>query len=244
MSKKKIIIIPARYKSKRFPGKPLAKILKKEMVLRVAQQCINVVGKNNLFVATDNRKIYKKVIDANFKAVMTSEKCLTGTDRVAEAAKKIKSDIYVNVQGDEPLIKANDIKKIISAKIKYPNFVICGYSKLHKTENVSNRNIPKVVINTNDELVYISRAAIPASKKGFNKNSFYNKQVCIYAFNKKELSSFFKIKKKTKLEVVEDIEILRFFELGIKIKMVKLNSKSIAVDEKKDIKIVETFLRK
>ena len=83
---------------------------------------------------------------------MTSSKCLTGTDRVAEVAKKIKSNIYVNVQGDEPTINPKDIKKIIKAKIKYPNHVICGYDMIPNSENPSDINFPKVVINKNDEL--------------------------------------------------------------------------------------------
>ena len=109
---KSIIIIPARYGSSRFEGKPLFKILGTEMVIRVANICAKVVGKENLYVATDNKKISKVVISNGYKAIMTSTKCLTGTDRVAEAALKVKSDIYVNVQGDEPTINPKDIKKI------------------------------------------------------------------------------------------------------------------------------------
>ena len=96
---------------------------------------------------------------------MTSSSCLTGTDRVAEASKKINSKIYINVQGDEPTINPNDIKKIIKAKKKFPNHVICGYDKVHKFENPSNINLPKVVVNEKQELIYISRALIPGSKK-------------------------------------------------------------------------------
>ena len=125
---------------------------------------------------------------------MTSSKCLTGTDRVAEASKKIKSNIYINVQGDEPTINPSDIKKIIQAKIKYPNHVICGYDKIHKSENPSNINLPKVVVNNKQELIYISRSVLPGSKK-LVKNYEYLKQVCIYTFNKKELAKFYSKKK-------------------------------------------------
>ena len=162
---KKIIIIPARYGSSRYKGKPLVKILKREMVLRVADICSKVVEKKDLFIATDNKKISNVAKMANYNVVMTSSKCLTGTDRVAEAAKKIKANIYVNVQGDEPTINPSDIKKVIKAKIKYPKHVICGYDKIHKYENPSSINLPKVVVNKNQELVYISRSVIPGSKK-------------------------------------------------------------------------------
>ena len=138
---------------------------------------------------------------------------MTGTDRVAEAANKIKADIYINVQGDEPLISAQDIKKIIKAKIKN---------------------------NEKNELLYISRALVPGSKKALLRT--YNKQVCIYAFNKKELDSFKKLKRKSDLEKIEDIEILRFFEFNKKILMIKTNANSIAVDHPEDIKKVEKEL--
>ena len=174
---------------------------------------------------------------------MTSKKCLTGTDRVAEAAMKIKSKIYINVQGDEPTINPKDIKKIINAKVKYPNHVICGYSKVHKFENPSNKNLPKVVINSKNELIYISRALIPGSKKN-NQDIVYYKQVCIYAFSKKELKKFFLKNKKSKTESIEDIEILRFFDLDVKIKMVRLNSNSVSVDEIKDVNKAEKLLKK
>ena len=109
------IIIPARYGSSRYEGKPLVKILGREMILRVADICAKVVKKNNLFIATDDKRISLKVDENGYNFIMTSKKCLTGTDRVAETSKKIKSDIYINVQGDEPTIRPNDIKKIINA---------------------------------------------------------------------------------------------------------------------------------
>lgn len=237
------IIIPARYGSSRYEGKPLVKILGREMILRVADICAKVVKKNDLFIATDDRRISQKVEENGYNFIMTSKKCLTGTDRVAETSKKIKSDIYINVQGDEPTIRPNDIKKIINAKIKFPNHVICGYDKIHKFENPFSLNLPKVVVNEKSELVYISRLAIPGSKKKFLKKD-YLKQVCIYAFNKDELKKFYSRNKKGKLEKMEDIEILRFFEDNIKIKMIRLNSDSVAVDEKKDVKKAEKIIKK
>lgn len=237
------IIIPARYGSKRYKGKPLVKILGREMILRVADICSKVSGKKNLFIATDDNRILSVVKKNGYNAIMTKKNCLTGTDRVAEAAMKLDSNIFINVQGDEPTINPKDIKKIINAKKKFPNHIICGYDKINRYENPSNRNIPKVVVNASNDLIYISRSVIPGSKN-INKKIDYHKQVCIYAFSKKELKDYSSLNKKTFLEKVEDIEILRFFDLNHKIKMVKLNSNSVAVDEISDVKKAEKILIK
>ena len=238
MKKSVAIIIPARFGSSRYRGKPLAKILGRELVLRVADVCAKTVGLKNTYVATDSKKIQKKVNEENFKSIMTSSKCLTGTDRVAEASKQLNAKIIINVQGDEPLVKPKDIKSIINAKKKFPNHVICGYDKIHKLQDPRSVNLPKVVVNSKKELIYISRSLIPGSKKTTENQNYY-KQVCIYAFNKDELKKFYSLKKKSEIEEMEDIEILRFFDLGVKIKMIKLNSNSVAVDESKDIKKAE-----
>ena len=241
---KTLLVIPARIKSSRFPGKPLAKINNKEMIIWVAETCRNVIGNSNVIIATDDVKIKKVVNDYGFKAIMTSKTCSTGTDRVAEVSKKIKADIYINVQGDEPIIKGSDIKKVISAKVRFPNHVICAYTNLLKKEKPIDINIPKVLINSKKDLIYMSRLPLPGKKnyKQIAKIKYF-KQVCIYAFNRKELRQFKRFGKKSILEISEDIEILRFFELNKKIKMVKTNNKSIAVDLKTDIKKVESYLR-
>lgn len=243
MKDRTVIIIPARYGSSRYRGKPLVKILGRELVLRVADVCKKTIGEDNLYIATDSKKIANVVKNSNYKVVFTSTGCLTGTDRVAEATKKIVAKIYINVQGDEPLVNPKDIKAIITAKKKFPNHVICGYDKIHKLQNPKSSNLPKVVVNSKKELIYISRSLIPGSKNTIeNKNYF--KQVCIYAFNKNELKKFYSLKKKSEIEKMEDIEILRFFDLGIKIKMIKLNSNSVAVDEIADVKKVEKIIQK
>lgn len=237
------IVIPARYKSSRFPGKPLATIKGKEMILRVLEICKKVLKIDDIYVATENKLIKKKVNKYGFKVIMTSSKCKTGTDRLAEAAKKIKAKIFINVQGDEPLIKPQDIKKIILAKKKYPNKVICGYTTINEKDS-NNKNIPKVLFNIDNELIYMSRLPIPGSKNKIRKNKKYFKQVCVYAFNKNELNKFYNFGKKSIAEQQEDIELLRFFDLGIPVQMIKLSKGSIAVDVKADIKKVEFFLTK
>ena len=236
------IIIPARYGSSRYRGKPLVKILGKEMVIRVADICSKI--KNvNVYVATDSKKIASVVKKYGYNYIFTSSSCLTGTDRVAEASKKIRSKIFINVQGDEPTINPKDIKKVINTKKRFPNHVVCGYDKVHDFENPSSINLPKVVVNSKGELIYISRALVPGKKKSSQKIQ-YHKQVCIYAFNKKQLKKFYSMKKKSETESFEDIEILRFFDLSEKIKMVKLNSNSVAVDEIADVKKAEKLLIK
>jgi 3-deoxy-manno-octulosonate cytidylyltransferase (CMP-KDO synthetase) len=237
---KSVIIIPARYKSSRFPGKPLALIKGIPMIIRVANLCNKIFKKKDIYIATDSYKIKQAVTKFGFNAVMTKKQCLTGTDRVAEAAKKIKADIYINVQGDEPLIDPKDILKVINYKKKNFNYVINCYAKINN-ENPSNTNIPKVVINQKKDLVYMSRALIPGSKKENKKENYFYKQVCIYAFNFRELHKFSSRRKKSNLELIEDIEILRFFELSIPVKMLKLEKQSLAVDTSQDLKKIQKY---
>ena len=238
------IIIPARFSSTRLPGKPLKKILGKEMIIRVADICSKTLNKRDVIIATDNFLIKKTCENYNFKSVLTPKKCKTGTDRVFFAAKKIKSDFYVNVQGDEPLIKPSDIKKIIEKKERFKNHIICGYCEVNFNDAKS-KNIPKVVINNHSDLLYISRSLIPGTKKNKKtKKINYLKQVCIYAFNFKELKKFHSFYNKSLIENIEDIEILRFFDLKMPIKMVKVSNKSVSVDVKKDLEKVTRIIKK
>ena len=237
-----IVVIPARYKSSRFPGKPLVKLCGKPMIEWVMDLSAKAVGKKNVFVATDNKKIFNFTKQKSYKAIMTSKKCLTGTDRLAEVAQKIKADIYVNVQGDEPLVNPKDIKKVINMKKKYPNEVINGYTKIDKNENPNSVNKPKVVFTEKEKLIYISRKALPGFKEKRKKVKFFYKQVCIYAFNRKELLKFGNYNRKSLCEESEDIEILRFLEWGKQIRLVKTGPGSLAVDQPEDVKKVEKAL--
>lgn len=241
---KVIVIIPARYKSTRFPGKPLTKLLGKPMIQWVASLSSKAVGMKNVYVATDDNRIFKVVTKLGFKSIMTSKNCLTGTDRLAEVASKIKADIYVNVQGDEPLVNPKDIKKIINTKKKYPNDVINGYSIIKKNESISNINIPKLIFTDDQRLVYMSRNIIPGYKEKKKKPKIYYKQVCIYAFNREELLMFANYGTKGTLEKHEDIEILRFLELQKTIRLVLTRQNSYAVDEPEDVYRVEKILKK
>ncbi len=229
------IIIPARYQSSRFPGKPLAKIVGISLIERVW----NISIKSNadyVAVATDDERIADHCKRKNINFIMTSSKCKTGTDRIYNASKKIKSKYYFNVQGDEPLIKYTDINKIIKFTLK-GNEVTCGMAKIKEKSEYFSLSVPKVVTNKNGYLQYISRSPIPGSKTKEYINSY--KQVCIYGLPKKYLDFFGKFKVKTSLEEYEDIEMIRFLENSVKVKMIKVSDSSIAVDFKKDIAKVE-----
>jgi len=242
---KTVIIIPARYKSTRFPGKPLTLILGKPMILWVAELCAEVLPAEFVYVATEDFQIKEIVEKAGFNVVMTSNKCLTGTDRLAEAATQIEADIYVNVQGDEPLLNPTDILKIIEEKKIYPNEIINGYCKIGDNEEPESVNIPKIIFNENQQMVYMSRNLLPGTKtKDFVPPNYY-KQVCIYAFNKQELIDYAEFGRKGTLEYYEDIEILRFLDIGVNIRVVETKNISLAVDVPKDVlRVEEEILRR
>ncbi len=235
-----VVIIPARYKSTRLPGKPLIKLKGKEMIIRVAEIAEKALGKENVYVATDDQRIIDVVKNYGFQSILTSEKCLTGTDRVAEAALDLDADMIINVQGDEPLLDPNDIIKIRDAKLKYPNHIVNCWSPLNELEEASNPKLAKIVSNPEGEMMYISRSAIPGTKTGGSECVMKN--VSIYGFNKEHLEGFTSTNGKTPLESVEDIETLRFLELGYKIKLVRVKGDSYSVDYPEDIKIVEELL--
>lgn len=239
---KACVIIPARFASTRFPGKPLTPLLGKPMILWVAELCALAVGSDNVFVATEDERIVEVVDDAGFSALLTSANALTGTDRVAEAAQMINYDIYVNVQGDEPLVKPSDIRRAIELKALYPQKVINGFCFIQPSENPASVNIPKVITNERNQMIYMSRSLVPGFKDKKNQPALYKKQVCIYAFTRKELSAFTNYGHKSLLEKAEDIEILRFIELDKEILMYECQPGSLAVDIPDDVPAVELQL--
>lgn len=239
-----VVLIPARFKSTRYPGKPLVPLLGKPMVLWVAQLSAKAVGVENVYVATEDQRIADVVTKAGFNAVITTDTCLTGTDRLAEAALQIKADIYINVQGDEPLVNPNDICKAIEAKRTCMDAIINGYCWISENENPTSVNIPKVITTENDRLIYMSRQALPGFKDLKCAPSRYKKQVCIYAFTADELAMFKSFGRKSELEFSEDIEILRFLEMGKTIQMYETQPGSLAVDIPEDVEPVEAALKK
>jgi 3-deoxy-manno-octulosonate cytidylyltransferase (CMP-KDO synthetase) len=212
------------------------------MIIWVAELAEKAVGKDNVYIATENEEIVDVVKEYGFKVVITSDGCLTGTDRVAEAALEIDADIIVNVQGDEPLVDPNDIKRVIKTKLDYPDHIVNCQAFLNSSEDVKDKKIPKVITNLKGELMYSSRNPIPGTKTGNGRRP--KKQVCIYAFNREHLKVFSQQSNKTPLEAEEDIEINRFLELGYKVKMVEVEGSTIAVDYPEDIDKVTKYLIK
>ena len=228
-----LIVIPARYNSSRFPGKPLADINGKSMISRVWDKCIKVAGPENVIVATDDDRIMIHCVKNCINVEMTNSNCLTGTDRLYEIAQKTNSDIYINVQGDEPLISTKDIKAVINASQKEPDVTFNAMCQIIEETDFTNPNIPKVVTKNDGSLLYMSRAPIPSNKQLELVRAM--KQVCIYAYPRDILLEFGKLKEKTSLESIEDLEILRLIELGYVVKMIEVSGSSIAVDTKEDL---------
>lgn len=237
-------IIPARYASSRFPGKPLVEILGKPLVIWVCELTAKALGVENTYVATEDERIFNCVIENGYQALMTGSNHLTGTDRLVEVAEKIEAKIYINVQGDEPMVDPADILKVLEIKKSNPSYIVNAMTTISSEEDPESVNIPKVITNLNNELIYMSRRALPGIKGKFDTAPVFKKQVCIYAFNKEELVAYGNQTEKTPLEHFEDIEILRFLELGHKIKMVPVTNASLAVDVIEDVKKVEDALAK
>lgn len=238
-----VVMIPARFGSSRYPGKPLVPLLGKPMVLWVAELSAEAVGAENVYVATEDTRITEVVEGAGFNAVMTSEDHLTGTDRLAEAAQKVDADIYLNVQGDEPLVYPPDIVKVRDEKTAHMQEVINGFSWVGDSEDPNSLNIPKVISTEDNKMIYMSRVALPGYKDEKNAPERHKKQVCIYAFTREELTAFCAFGRKSELERSEDIEILRFLELGKSIRLVETRPGSLAVDVPDDVPKVEAALK-
>ena len=152
MEEEFILVIPARFNSKRLPGKPLVDICGLPMIIRTYLQCRKSVDKSKIIIATDDKRIEKVCKNFNIKSMLTSKSCLTGNDRIAEVSKKIKAQFYINVQGDEPICNPADIKKIIKYAKKKPDSIINGYTEIKDKEMFYSKNVPKVVFDKNEKL--------------------------------------------------------------------------------------------
>lgn len=233
-------IIPARYCSSRFEGKPLADICGKPMIWWVYNQCVKVKIIDEVYVATDDQRIFDVCLDYNMKVIMTSADCKTGTDRIGEVANKIKADIYVNIQGDEPLLEPRTIEAAITPFFKDDNIKITNLmTPINDSVEIVNFTVPKVITNRENKGIYLTRSAAPYPK---GKIDFaYYKQVCVYGFRPEALSFFCDYGKKYgkgKIEEIEDIEILRFIENGWEVQYIEVESDTVAVDTPKDLEKV------
>ena len=233
-------IIPARYASKRFPGKPLVDIHGKSMLQRVYEQC----QKSNLdriVVATDDERIVAHVQDFEGEVILTASTHKSGTDRIAEAADKLNlqnNGIVVNIQGDEPFIHPKDINLLAACFENKTTQIATLVKKINAIETLENPNNPKVVLNANKEALYFSRAAIPHLKDlkkedWLNHHTFY-KHIGIYGFRIAVLKEISQLPSSL-LEQKEGLEQLRWLENGYRIQTVETNSESIAVDCPEDL---------
>lgn len=235
-----VVVIPARLNSGRLGRKPLADICGKPMILHTYERALEATSKSNIFVATDSDEIMEVCHQRGANCVMTSKKCLTGTDRIAEFSGKVKAKVYVNLQGDEPIIDSANILKMIQIGVKNPDQIINGWAPIQTKKEYISRTIPKVIVKENGDLMYMSRSPVPG-----NKSSEFieaKKQICVYSFPLRALQFLLKNPQKSPVEEIEDIEILRFLEMGWTIKMIELSGNSIAIDTPKDLEAVRKKL--
>jgi len=229
------IIIPARWGSSRFPGKPLAKINGKEMILHVADGCAPAFGKDVVYVVTDDDRISNCVTKSGFKVIMTRKDQVfhTGMDRVAYAAKFLDSEYIINVQGDEPLVDFRDLQRMYGKRKP----VLNCYQRILTKDQINNRNTIKIITKKANELLYASREMVPS------KGADYKKQVCLYMFKKDNLLELYGEGKKVgTLEFGEDVEILRILDYCDDVYMMKVDGKYQSVDVPEDIVKVERLL--
>lgn len=237
---KVIGVIPARYGSTRFPGKALADIGGKPMIQLVWESSSKSKLINELYVATDDKRIFDAVGRFWGKAVMTSAKHKSGSDRIGEVVKNIKCDIVVNIQGDEPFINPLNIDKAIKPLMQDNKIMVSTLcTKIKNKDEINNPNVVKVVTDKKGFALYFSRHAVPFNRDDIKGISYY-KHIGLYVYRKDYLMKFIKLKP-SKLELAEKLEQLRILENGERIKVVITNVDSVTIDTKEDLKKVKNF---
>lgn len=243
-------IIPARYASSRFPGKPLALIGGKPMIQRVYEQASASLEK--VFVATDDERIFKTVTAFGGRAIMTSTEHRSGTDRCSEALERItegsqrRPDVIINIQGDEPFIKAEQIALLKNCFSDIETDIATLIRKTEPGEDIFNPNQPKVIINSHGDALYFSRAAIPYirdvdMKEWSMKHSFY-KHIGIYAYRSSVLLKITKLPQSA-LELAESLEQNRWLENGFRIKTAFTPWENIGIDTPEDLEKANLVLK-
>ena len=235
-------IIPARYESSRFPGKPLIDIYGKSLIQRTYENARQCADFSQVIVATDDQRIFDHVKRFGGHVVMTSANCATGTDRLIEVIQKnfIDADIIINVQGDEPLLEEKVIHEVIEVLRKDTQASMStAIMKMEDPEEILNPSVVKCVTDIQGNALYFSRSPIPGNKH--NKvlpTSTYYKHLGIYGYRKEFLLHYGDIPQ-TPLQLSEDLEQLKVLENGYRIKTVIVNSQSIGVDTPEDLKKIE-----
>jgi 3-deoxy-manno-octulosonate cytidylyltransferase (CMP-KDO synthetase) len=238
--KKIVAVIPARYQSSRFPGKPLALIDGKTMIQRVYERVSSVDIFEQVIVATDDVRIYKEVASFNGNAVMTG-KCNCGTERVYEAVRTVECDIILNIQGDEPLIKKDMICDLIDVFNEDDVIMATLKKRITNKDDIENLNIVKVISDQYDNALYFSRLPIPYNRDRYEGIKYY-KHIGIYGYTKKFLKEYVQMPR-TMLEISENLEQLRVLENGYKIKVAETLFDSIGVDLPEHIHKIEEELK-
>ena len=243
-------IIPARYASSRFPGKPLVLIGNKPMIQRVYDQARKTL--DMVWVATDDKRIFDAVLDFGGKAIMTSTDHLSGTDRCAEAVTKInrettqKIDIVINIQGDEPFIKPEQINLLMKCFIDVSVELATLVRKVEPGEDVFNPNQPKVILDLKGDAIYFSRAAIPYMRdtemSNWSKNHVFYKHIGMYAYRSETLKKI-TLLSRSPLEISESLEQNRWIENGYRIRTAITTWESIGIDTPDDLKKAKLLLK-
>jgi 3-deoxy-manno-octulosonate cytidylyltransferase (CMP-KDO synthetase) len=243
-------IIPARYASSRFPGKPLVMLGNRPMIQMVYEQALKSL--NLVYVATDDNRIYEKVLEFGGKAVMTSPDHLSGTDRIAEAVNHIimetghAIDIAVNIQGDEPFIRPEQINLLKDCFSDDTVEIATLIRKAEKGEDIFNPNQPKVIINSKGDAIYFSRAAIPyfrdAEQKDWSHKHLYYKHIGLYAYRTDTLKKITALSR-SPLEIAESLEQNRWIENGYRIRTAVTKWESIGIDTPEDMEKARELLK-
>lgn len=242
-----IAVIPARYASSRFPGKPLAKLGGKMVIERVYEQVSSVL--DEVYVATDDERIYNAVVGFGGKAIMTSDKHKSGTDRIAEAVEKIesKADVVINIQGDEPFIHPDQIRTVMSLFDDNDTEIATLGKPFESMDAADNPNSPKIVVGQNGRALYFSRSVIPfvRGKEHTDWLKYYPflKHIGLYAYRRETLMKITKLEQ-TPLELAESLEQLRWLEHGIAVKVGTTNCETIGIDTPEDLQRAEEFIKK
>ncbi|TAF76343.1 MAG: 3-deoxy-manno-octulosonate cytidylyltransferase [Bacteroidetes bacterium] len=239
-------IIPARFASTRFPGKPLVKIGQKTMIQRVYEQTLKSKLIADVIVATDNQQIFEHVISFGGKAIMTSETHQSGTDRCQEVVSKLQSnyDFVINVQGDEPFINPQQIDALAQS-LNENTQIATLYKKITSEDQLFSTNTPKVIKNINQEAIYFSRHPIPFLRGVENKNWLLNhdfyKHIGLYAYKTQILEAITKLQP-SKLEKAESLEQLRWLENGFKINLIETNVETFGIDSPEDLQKIQHLI--
>jgi 3-deoxy-manno-octulosonate cytidylyltransferase (CMP-KDO synthetase) len=241
------IVLPARYHSSRFPGKPLALLAGKPLIEWVYRRACDIRGVARVVVATDSKQVADVVRGTGGDVMMTSGEHRTGTDRVAEVARALDEDIIVNLQGDEPVFPPPLIEEMISVLVDDTDNVIDIVTACHPIEDaaeIDNPNIVKVVMDCSNHALYFSRAAVPHVSRAHNatvSSDAFHRHIGIYVFRRQSLLRF-AAARQTLLERTESLEQLRALENGMKIHVIKTSYVTLGVDVPEDIKSVEKAL--